>query len=82
MADELYRRCADFLREAGLGVGMGRFGADMKVRLLNDGRVLPVRFETLPGYFEMGVARGPFYSITHIPADEFPLEPMVIEIEW
>jgi len=39
MADELYRRCADFLREAGLNVGMGRFGADMKVRLLNDGPV-------------------------------------------
>ena len=57
-------------------------GAPRAVRLLNDGRALPVRFEKLPAYFDMGVARGPFYSITHIPADEFPLEPMVIEITW
>ena len=57
-------------------------GTPRNVHLLNDGRALPVRFEALPAYFEMGIARGPFYSITHIPVDEFPLEPMVIEIEW
>ena len=37
--ERLYEYFAGRLQEAGLPVAMGRFGADMKVRLLNDGPV-------------------------------------------
>ena len=38
-AQELYLRLAAQLREAGLPVATGRFGADMQVDLINDGPV-------------------------------------------
>jgi D-tyrosyl-tRNA(Tyr) deacylase len=38
-AEPLYLRVADALRAAGLTVETGRFGADMKVELVNDGPV-------------------------------------------
>jgi D-tyrosyl-tRNA(Tyr) deacylase len=38
-ADHLYQRLAAGLREAGLPVETGRFGADMAVELVNDGPV-------------------------------------------
>jgi D-tyrosyl-tRNA(Tyr) deacylase len=38
LAERLYRRFADALREAGIAdVEMGRFGAEMRVELVNDG---------------------------------------------
>ena len=39
LADPLYRAVAAELEQQGLGVQLGRFGADMKVELLNDGPV-------------------------------------------
>jgi D-tyrosyl-tRNA(Tyr) deacylase len=38
-ADEIYRRYCEFLRGHGLTVETGRFAADMKVALVNDGPV-------------------------------------------
>lgn len=38
-AEELYLLCAKKLRDAGLSVELGVFGADMKIRQLNDGPV-------------------------------------------
>jgi len=38
-ADEIYRRYCDALRGFGLTVEIGRFAADMKVALVNDGPV-------------------------------------------
>ena len=35
----LYEKCAEILRETGLTVKLGVFGADMKIRQLNDGPV-------------------------------------------
>ena len=37
--DRLYQATAEALRGLGIPVAMGRFGADMQVRLLNDGPV-------------------------------------------
>jgi D-tyrosyl-tRNA(Tyr) deacylase len=38
LAERLYRRFADALRAAGIpDVGLGRFGAEMRVELVNDG---------------------------------------------
>ena len=39
VAEPLVARVADHLREAGLRVGTGRFGAEMAVSLVNDGPV-------------------------------------------
>lgn len=39
VARVLVDRCAGFLREAGVNVALGRFGAHMEVSLLNDGPV-------------------------------------------
>lgn len=39
MAERMVERCAELLREAGLEVETGRFGAHMQVSLLNDGPV-------------------------------------------
>jgi D-aminoacyl-tRNA deacylase len=39
IAEGLVERCAALLREAGIPVEMGRFGAHMEVSLLNDGPV-------------------------------------------
>ena len=39
LANALYERCGKRLRELGLTVGQGVFGADMKVALVNDGPV-------------------------------------------
>jgi D-tyrosyl-tRNA(Tyr) deacylase len=38
-AEALYLRLAEQLRQAGLTVELGRFGADMQVELVNDGPV-------------------------------------------
>ncbi|MBQ7348101.1 MAG: alpha-L-fucosidase [Clostridia bacterium] len=51
-------------------------------RLLNGGETLGLRYETLPAYIWGGRAAGPFVSITGIPVDDYPAEPLVIEIEW
>ena len=53
-------------------------------RLLNSGEALGIRFETLPDamVFETGKAGGPFASIFGINGDDYPLEPIVIEVEW
>ncbi|RZA08321.1 MAG: D-tyrosyl-tRNA(Tyr) deacylase [Proteobacteria bacterium] len=39
LADNFYQRFGEGLRAAGFEVANGRFGADMKVRLINDGPV-------------------------------------------
>ncbi|WP_108501487.1 D-aminoacyl-tRNA deacylase [Paracoccus indicus] len=39
LGERLYRRFAESLRAQGIAVETGRFGADMKVSLLNDGPV-------------------------------------------
>lgn len=39
IAEELYLRYVELLKESGLNVQQGKFGADMKVELLNDGPV-------------------------------------------
>ncbi|MDB6180640.1 D-aminoacyl-tRNA deacylase [Paracoccus fistulariae] len=39
LGEALYLRFAESLRQQGIAVETGRFGADMKVRLLNDGPV-------------------------------------------
>ena len=39
IGNELYEKCAMFIRESGLRVATGQFQADMKVTLLNDGPV-------------------------------------------
>ena len=39
IAEQLYEQLVSRIRESGLTVATGRFGADMKVRLLNDGPV-------------------------------------------
>ena len=39
IGEHLYQHFANALRNQGLGVETGKFGADMKVRLLNDGPV-------------------------------------------
>jgi len=39
VAESLYRRYCDLLREAGLAVETGRFGAMMEVRIVGDGPV-------------------------------------------
>jgi D-aminoacyl-tRNA deacylase len=39
LAEALYQRYCDLLREAGLAVQTGRFGAMMVVRIVNDGPV-------------------------------------------
>ena len=39
IGEQLYQYFANALRDQGLGVETGKFGADMKVRLLNDGPV-------------------------------------------
>lgn len=53
-------------------------------RLLNNGETLGIRCETLPDamVFETGKAGGPFTSIFGINGDDYPLEPIVIEVEW
>ena len=53
-------------------------------RLLNSGEALGIRFETLPDamVFETGKAGGPFASIFGINGDDYPLELIVIEVEW
>lgn len=54
-----------------------------KATLINNGKPLEIRYEKLPAYTAKdGTASGPYVSITDIPCDDFPLEPIVIEIEW
>lgn len=53
-------------------------------RLMNSGKELGLRFETLPDKMDIitGLAGGPYASITGINGDDYPLEPIVIEVEW
>ena len=54
-----------------------------KAKLLNDGRELRIRFQKLPYRQEKtGVCEKEYISICDIPCDEFPLEPLVIELTW
>ena len=39
MAEEMYEKFVDYVKKSGLKTETGRFGADMKVELLNDGPV-------------------------------------------
>lgn len=48
LAEPLYQQFANNLRALGIRVEMGRFGADMKVELLNDGPVTII-LETMSG---------------------------------
>jgi len=59
-------------------------GIPKSARLLNSGETLRIRYEKLPAVFDgkTGLAKGPFASITGIPVDEFPEEPIILEIEW
>ena len=51
------------------------------VRLMNNGQALTFEKTRLPEFHSEGVARE-FFRISRIPADDFPTEPIVIEIEW
>lgn len=54
-----------------------------KAKLLNDGRNLRIRYDKLPYRQEMtGICEKKHISICDIPCDEFPLEPIVIELTW
>ena len=58
-------------------------GVPRSARLLNSGLPLAIRNEKLPTYIgENGRANGPFPAVFGIPADDYPAEPIVIEIEW
>ena len=59
-------------------------GVPRSARLQNDGRSLGLRYARLPRPFdsETGREMGPFASITDIPVDDYPAEPIMIEIEW
>ena len=51
--------------------------------LCNTGDELPIRYGTLPTHMdEDHVARRRVYSVTKIPADEIPGEPVVIRVEF
>ena len=52
-----------------------------KVKLMNNGQELEFKRELLPEFSMRGRA-GEFYRINGIPADDFPDEPIIIEIEW
>lgn len=52
-------------------------------RLLNSGARLPIRYERLPACIaDDGTSMGPYVSLTDIPVEDFPKEPIVIEVEW
>ena len=51
------------------------------VRLMNNGQALTFEKTRLPEFHSGGVA-GEFFRISGIPTDDFPTEPIVIEIEW
>ena len=59
-------------------------GCPRSARLQNDGRSLGLRYACLPRPFdsETGRETGPLVSITDIPVDDYPSEPIMIEIEW
>ena len=54
------------------------------VRLMNTNQKLDYKIELLPEYFSLttGKSEVMHLHITNIPADDFPQEPIVIEIEW
>ena len=52
-----------------------------KVRLMNNGQELSFERLRLPEFSFRGIG-GEFFQIRGIPADDFPAEPIVIEIEW
>ena len=51
------------------------------VKLMNNGNTLNFERKRLPEFSSQGVA-GEFFQINRIPADDFPDEPIIIEIEW
>lgn len=55
-----------------------------KARLMNSGKELRLRFDMLPvgGCDPLGHACVPQVSIADIPVDDYPGEPLVIEVEW
>ncbi|MCQ2433405.1 MAG: alpha-L-fucosidase [Clostridia bacterium] len=55
----------------------------VRARLLNSGEELPIRYEVLPCKNDSdAVARKPYASVWKIPVDDYPAEPLVIELEW
>ncbi len=51
--------------------------------LLNSGKELPIRFDTIPSRVDAdAVARKNYYYIREIPVDEYPAEPLVLAVEW
>ena len=52
-----------------------------RVRLLNNGQELSFERLRLPEFSARGIG-GEFFQIRGIPVDDFPAEPIVIEIEW
>ena len=52
-----------------------------QVRLMNNGQKLSCTYEALPEHFSAGRA-DEFLHISGIPVDDFPSEPIVIEITW
>ena len=59
-------------------------GTPRSARLLNSGEPLAIRIASLPRPFDdaSGRSMGPFVSLTGIPVDEYPQEPIMIELEW
>ena len=54
-----------------------------KAILLNDGRELRIRCQKLPYRQEKtGICEKEYISVCGIPCDEFPLEPLVIQLTW
>ena len=71
------------LHSATVNIYEGATGIPKKARLVNDNRELRVRYAKLPYRFdEDGICVEKYLSICDIPCDEFPLEPLVIEIDW
>ena len=66
-------------------VALARFPQIPKaIRCLNNGKQLPYCVEVLPDTFDgnTGIAKQEFLHIRNIPTDDYPHEPIVLEISW
>ena len=58
-------------------------GIPKSARLLNSGETLPVFYDVLPTKNDAdAVARTKYVSVRHIPVDDYPSEPLILEIQW
>ena len=58
-------------------------GVPESARLLNSGEALPVFYDVLPTKNDAdAVARTKYVSVRHIPVDDYPSEPLILEIQW